>query len=135
MSCENLMIVNSEARNALNPVDFLLTIYEQGSASICSQDASTYKFKTDFPPPKQKFAEESVKHPSVKFIVSFFYVNNSCYNIGYFVVQNGQFLQERDWDSEKKNEDGLLFAVKFVSRFYPLLLKEIFGKVNLAKEC
>ena len=125
MSCENLLIVNHGNEN-LNVIEFLLRIYERDDISILCQDCSSYKFKTNIIPPKPRFIEESLRNPNTNFIVSFFYVKDSHYTIGYFAVQNGKTQQEKIWDSEKRDENGLSFAVKFVSRFYPLLMKDIF---------
>ena len=123
MTCQNLLIVDGD----VNVPEFLRKVYERNLAFYC-QDASTYKFESDSIPDKSKMMKESENFPDVKFIISFFYVKNSHYVVGYFSVLNGKIGQEKLWDNTQiiNENSGFNYAFNFVSRFYPLLVKDVF---------
>ena len=123
MTCQNLLIVDSD----VNVPEFLRKVYERDLAFYC-QDASTYKFESDAIPEKSKMMKESVNFPDVKFIISFFYIKDNHYVIGYFSVLNGKIGQEKLWDNTQiiNENNGFNYAFNFVSRFYPLLVKDVF---------
>ena len=124
MTCQNLLIVDGE----VNVPEFLRKLYSQKDLSFYCQDASTYKFESDDVPDKTKMIRESENFPGVKFIISFFYVKDNHYVVGYFSVLNGKIGQEKLWDNTQiiNENNGFNYAFNFVSRFYPLLVKDVF---------
>jgi len=123
MTCQNLLIVDGE----INAPEFLRKVYERDLAVYC-QDSSPYKFETDDIPDTSKMMKESTNFPNVKFIVSFFYIKDNHYVVGYFSVFNGKIGQEKLWDNTRiiNENSGFNYAFNFVSRFYPLLVKDVF---------